>query len=315
MLRIVLRLILVVLPCALTAQDSDPGPTARNLLQIASPTDGAVVSPGQTISVTVTSPASGAFSHVAVIGEATGFSSIATSLPAQFSLSIPTDISCRRYSLTAVGITASGQEISSQDVVIDVERSDPPTSLSTLMPEVVFDNLGEQFPIKILASFSDGRSFDVTESSRLSFDSSNSKVAIVAAGGMVTALGVGKASITATYGDHLHATIPITVPPQALDPSVSSLNFGSQWLGISSSPQQISLTNKTYSPMKIVALNITGDFAEKDNCRSLSPLPAGGTCAINVTFTPTEGGLRKGSVNISDSFNGTLTILLLGTSP
>jgi Bacterial Ig-like domain (group 2) len=314
MIRVVLKLILLVLPCAVAAQDTGSKPTTGNLLQITSPASGTVVNPGQTLSVTVTSPTNIAFTQVAVFAEPIGISSIASSVPAQFSLSIPKDISCRSYRIMSVGTTLSGQYVSSTEVLIDVERSDSPTSLSTLMPAIEFDNLGETFPVTISASFSDRSSFEVTESSKLVYNSSNPNVATVDATGMVTALGVGKTSITATYGGSLHITIPITVPPQALEPSATSLNFGSQTVGIDSNPQQISLTNKTYGPMKIFELNTTGDFSEKDNCRSLSPLAAGSTCTINVTFTPTEMGLRKGSVSISDSFNGSLTISLWGTA-
>src|SRR5262249_36741980 len=214
-----------------------------------------------------------------------------TSIPAQFSLSIPTHISCRRYALTAVGTTLSGQDVESPEVLIDVERPDLPTSFYTQMPQIEFDNLGETLPVKISANFSDGSSCDITESSKLVFSSSNANVSTVDAFGMVMASGVGKTSITATYGGRVSITIPVTVPPQALDPSASSLNFGSQVVGTSSSARQISFTNKTYGPMKIVGLSTTGDFSEKDNCQLLSPLQAGNTCTASVTFTPTMPGV------------------------
>jgi hypothetical protein len=284
-----------------------------HLLQITSPVNGTVVNPGQTLSVTVTSPPNTAFSQVAVIGEPISLAAIATSTPAQFSISIPTKISCRRYTLVAVGITSSGQDVESPEALIDVERPDLPTSLYTQMPAIEFDNLGETLPVTISANFSDGSTFEVTESSKLVYNSSNTDVATVNATGMVMASGVGKATIIATYGSNIHITIPIIVPPQALDPSASSLNFDSQTVGISSSPKQISLTNKTYAPMEISGLSITGDFSENDNCRSLSPLAAGSTCMINVTFTPTEVGPCEGSVSISDDFSGTLTLRLSGT--
>ena len=65
------------------------------------------------------------------------------------------------------------------------------------MPTIDFENLGESIPVEIVANFSDGSSCDVTESSKLVFGSSNANVVTVDANGMVTASGVGKASITA----------------------------------------------------------------------------------------------------------------------
>src|SRR6266498_5288802 len=310
MLRTALRLTLLVLPCAIA--DHATGQTrASDLLQITSPASGSIVNPGQKLLITVTSPAKTGFDQVMVIGEL-GIMGIGNSLPAQFSFSIPANISCRSYTLTAIGITPSGQEVESPEALIHVERTDAPTSLYTEMPAIEFDNLGEDFPVKISANFSDGTSCDITESSKLVWGSSSTTVARVDAVGMVTALGVGKASISATYGGKFHITIPITVPPQALEPSVSSLNFGGQTVGIASNPQRIFLTNKTYSPMKIFELSTTGDFSEKDNCRSLSPLAAGSPCMINVTFTPTEAGLRTGSVSISQGFNGAMKLSLSG---
>src|SRR5258708_887147 len=156
MLRIVLKLILLVLPCAVAAQDTGSKPTTGNLLKITAPVSGTIVNPGKMLSVTVTSPTNTDFSQVAVLAGPIGLSSIATSVPAQFSLSIPTDISCRRYTLMAVGTTISGQNVESPEALIDVERPDLPTSLWALMPAVTFDNLGETFPEKISATFSDG---------------------------------------------------------------------------------------------------------------------------------------------------------------
>ena len=67
----------------------------RPALQIAVPTTGTVVSPGQTLSVSVTSPAGLAFSQLLVIGEnPIGMSTVATSVPTQVSVVIPSAIAC-----------------------------------------------------------------------------------------------------------------------------------------------------------------------------------------------------------------------------
>jgi hypothetical protein len=50
--------------------------------------------------------------------------------------------------------------------------------------------------------------------------------------------------------------------------------------------------------------NVTGsgDFSVQDNCTSVAA--AGGTCAIQVTFTPTTTGTRTGAVTITDNSAG-----------
>ena len=63
---------------------------APALLAISSPSNGAIVRPGQTLSVTVTSPANAQFEWVSVVGEGwIGPSNRVTSLPAQLSLGHP----------------------------------------------------------------------------------------------------------------------------------------------------------------------------------------------------------------------------------
>src|SRR5271170_6764317 len=75
-------------------------------LQISSPITGSTINPGQTLSVTVTSPAGLAFQMVAVIGpDPIGFNTSGTSMPAQFSIAIPPDADCHVYSLSADGLT------------------------------------------------------------------------------------------------------------------------------------------------------------------------------------------------------------------
>lgn len=103
---------------AALAQQSTP------LLQITSPADSTVVNPGQTISVMVASPAGASFAEVGVVGEdPIDLSSAATSIPATFSVTIPSDIACRKFMLTAVGATTTGQSAHSATILIDVAES------------------------------------------------------------------------------------------------------------------------------------------------------------------------------------------------
>jgi hypothetical protein len=169
-------------------------------LQITSPADGAVVNPGQTLSVTVTSSGNATFTNVGVVAEAPiGISDSATSVPAQFSFAIPTNIPCRPHMLTAIGTTASGESVRSPTVLIDIERPDLPNSVAALLSSFSFQSLGEQVPIVLTAKFSDGSILDITESSSVTYASSNTAVATVNRHGMVTAVGAGSTTVTATY--------------------------------------------------------------------------------------------------------------------
>jgi hypothetical protein len=283
------------------AQQSSPQ------LQITTPVNGSIVNPGQTISITVTSPANVNFTSVGIAGESpVGFSNVVTSVPAQFSMPVPTGIACRRYMLTAVGATASGQSAQSPTILIDVERPDMPVSLSTLLPGVSFEVIGEKSPMIVLATFSDGSILDVTRSSNITYSSSDATIATVGANGIATAVAPGRAFVTATYAQgaqNVQVSVPVTVPPQVLAPSAVSLSFGSQNVGTSSTPQQLTLTNAGNGPLRIISLSTTGDFSETDNCTPSSPLAVSGTCTANVTFTPTAAGSRAGGLSIANGAN------------
>ena len=92
----------------------------------------------------------------------------------------------------------------------------------------------------------------------------------------------------------------------------TSLSFGSQLVGTTSSSQPITLTNLTSTPLTVSTIAISGDFAETDNCGS--GLAGSASCTINVTFTPTASGIRNGTLTVVDSAgNSPQTASLTGT--
>ena len=85
--------------------------------------------------------------------------------------------------------------------------------------------------------------------------------------------------------------------------SPTSLNFGNQTVGITSTPQYVTLQNTGNINLTITSIQITGansgDFAQTNNCPgSVAP---NGSCQINVTFTPTATGTRNAAVTITDN--------------
>jgi hypothetical protein len=103
----------------------------------------------------------------------------------------------------------------------------------------------------------------------------------------------------------------ITLAPAA-SLSTTSLTFGSQTVNITSSPQAVSLSNSGTAPLLISSITTSGDFAQTNNCGNA--LAAGSTCSINVTFTPTAGGTRTGTLTVADNATGSpQTVGLTGT--
>jgi hypothetical protein len=98
--------------------------------------------------------------------------------------------------------------------------------------------------------------------------------------------------------------------------SPGSLTFGGQAIGVVSAPQIVTLINSEQVTLNITSITFSGtnsgDFGQTNNCDgSVAP---GGTCTINVTFTPGGPGTRTALLNINDNgANSPQTASLTGT--
>jgi YVTN family beta-propeller protein len=102
-------------------------------------------------------------------------------------------------------------------------------------------------------------------------------------------------------------TIPMiatVINPQA-SLSASSLNFGNQKTGMTSTAKTITVTNTGTTALAFSGLSISGNFAIASSgttCTSTTSLaPTTGKCMINVTFTPTTKGSKTGTLKITDN--------------
>jgi hypothetical protein len=97
--------------------------------------------------------------------------------------------------------------------------------------------------------------------------------------------------------------------------STASLTFASQGVGTSSASQPVTVTNPGTVPLTISSIAVSAgssDFSQTNNCGST--LAASGSCTINVTFTPSTGGTRNGTLTITDNASPTTqTVSLTGT--
>jgi hypothetical protein len=93
----------------------------------------------------------------------------------------------------------------------------------------------------------------------------------------------------------------------------STLTFGSQAYGTQSSAQTLTLTNTGGIALTPGTIAVSGDFSETDDCQNVV-VNADASCTIEVTFTPTEAGVRSGQLTIPANIaGGQLTVTLSGT--
>jgi len=79
----------------------------------------------------------------------------------------------------------------------------------------------------------------------------------------------------------------------------ASQSFGNQQVGTKSAVQAVELINTGNVPLSITGIQVTGDFAQTNNCGS--SLAPSYSCVISVTFTPTATGARSGTVSVNSN--------------
>jgi hypothetical protein len=168
---------------------------AQAELRITDPPSYTVVNPGQTVSVTVEA-SGGLFTsvifvtpdHTKVNGEA-----VLSSPPYRFSFTVSS-------SVLAPGIQGGGvlgtlvQGHATANMVIDIERSDPPKAISVDRDQLEL-SVGDGLPIQVFGVYGDGAKLLLTKSTRTKYEVDSPRVISVDASGAVTALAPGIATV------------------------------------------------------------------------------------------------------------------------
>jgi kumamolisin len=111
-----------------------------------------------------------------------------------------------------------------------------------------------------------------------------------------------------------------TGPAVTLTPT--SLKWNKFAVGVSSAAKKVTLTNSGSAPLVISSVAVSGDFALKTvkqtkkitPCVNGTSIAASGSCIIEVTFTPTQTGVRTGDVTFTDNApNSPQEVSLTGT--
>lgn len=102
-------------------------------------------------------------------------------------------------------------------------------------------------------------------------------------------------------------------PTGILSLSPTSLAFGNENVGSTSSAQSIQVTNTGNAALTISSITASGDYSETDNCTK-APLQPTTNCTIQVTFKPSVSGSSTGALTITDDAPGSPhEVLLTGT--
>jgi hypothetical protein len=100
--------------------------------------------------------------------------------------------------------------------------------------------------------------------------------------------------------------------PLALTASTSAVAFGNENVGSTSAAQTVTVSNPGSTAASVDAISTSGPYAQSDTCGS--SIAAGGSCTVQVTFTPTAAGAAGGTLSVASSAPGSpLTVSLSGT--
>src|SRR5580658_4186692 len=126
---------------------------------------------------------------------------------------------------------------------------------------------------------------------------------------------------TSTAGTPTATATPTATPtpvPVTLKIKPKALRFSKTTVGTTSKPKTVKVSNPKGKkkhpgfPVLIEMISDPGVFVETNNCPA--SLPAGSSCTVSVTFTPSAGMKQIGTLTITDNAHGsTQTVQLSGT--
>jgi hypothetical protein len=79
-----------------------------------------------------------------------------------------------------------------------------------------------------------------------------------------------------------------------------AVDFGDWGVGGTTAPKAVTITDNGGLPLNVLTFAASGDFSISGNSCSTS-LSVGASCAVQVVFTPSQSGVRSGSLTIASS--------------
>ncbi|HEU5334301.1 MAG TPA: choice-of-anchor D domain-containing protein [Actinocrinis sp.] len=100
-----------------------------------------------------------------------------------------------------------------------------------------------------------------------------------------------------------------TAPGPVLGANPASLSFAGTVVGSTAATQTVTVTNSGTASATVSGVSATGDFSQTNTC---STIAVGASCAVTVTFRPTAGGSRTGTLTVTSNANNSPTTVSLG---
>jgi len=102
-----------------------------------------------------------------------------------------------------------------------------------------------------------------------------------------------------------------TAPGPVLNASPAALSFAGTVVGSTAAAQTVTVANSGTTSAAVSAVAVTGDYTQTNNCATVA---VGSSCAVTVTFRPTAGGARTGTLTVTSNANNSPTTVGLSGS-
>jgi parallel beta-helix repeat protein len=99
-----------------------------------------------------------------------------------------------------------------------------------------------------------------------------------------------------------------TAPGPVLNASPGGLSFPGTVVGSTAATQTVTITNTGTTSATVSGVSVTGDFSQTNNCSSIA---VNGFCTVTVSFKPTTGGTRTGTLTVTSNANNSPTTVSL----
>ena len=189
------------------------------------------------------------------------------------------------------------------------------------------NNQAVSLSITSISGFSGGYSLDATQTTCSTTTAlAAGKSCVIGVDLTATTLGAQAAASFSVVDSAASSPQIVNLTATAITPVVlspTSLSFPTTFVGLTSLPKTVTLTNEQNVALTIASVNITGadpsDFSITSSCPTApNTLPAGKTCQLNVTFTPIASGTRTATLSVVDNATGspqTVTLTGPGNAP
>jgi hypothetical protein len=102
-----------------------------------------------------------------------------------------------------------------------------------------------------------------------------------------------------------------TAPGPVLNANPGGLSFAATVVGSMTAAQTVTVTNSGTSTATVSGVTVSGDYSQTNNCTTIA---VNASCAVNVTFKPTAGGSRTGTLTVNSNANNSPTTVGLSGS-